>query len=166
MRGAARLRANPELFGKVVLGTDPWDAQKDILRALACSRRVAVKACHASGKSFAVAVVVLWWVTTNRDGIAITIAPTWVQVQKVIWDEIRQLLTQARRMNRLILPPANQTELVIGPGNYALGILTDEALRFQDFHAGKVLPSRAWQSRPSIGRREHPQTSNALAQLL
>jgi hypothetical protein len=29
---------------------------------------VAVKACHASGKSYAIAVATLWWLTAHRDG--------------------------------------------------------------------------------------------------
>ena len=55
-------------------------------------------------KSFAIAIAVLWWIVTHRDGIAVTTAPTWVQVQKVIWVEIRRVTSLARATGQLILP--------------------------------------------------------------
>jgi uncharacterized protein (DUF2345 family) len=84
MNSAQLLRSRPELFGKLVLGADLWSTQRAILQAVTRHRRVAVKACHASGKSFAIAVAVLWWIVAHRDGIAVTTAPTWVQVQRII----------------------------------------------------------------------------------
>jgi phage terminase large subunit len=139
MNSAQLLRARPELFGKLVLGADLWSTQRAILQAVTRHRRVAVKACHASGKSFAIAVAVLWWIVAHRDGIAVTTAPTWVQVQKIIWGEIRRVMSLARARGQLVLPVPNQTELTIAPGNYALGLSTDDSTRFQGFHAGKVL---------------------------
>jgi len=52
MNSARRLRSRPEVFGKLVLGADLWSTQREILQAVTRHRRVAVKACHASGKSF------------------------------------------------------------------------------------------------------------------
>jgi phage terminase large subunit len=139
MNSAQLLRGRPELFGKLVLGADLWSTQREILQAVARHRRVAVKACHASGKTFAIAIAVLWWIVAHRDGIAVTTAPTWVQVQKVIWGEIRRVVSMARARGQLILPLPNQTELMIAPGNYALGLSTDDSTRFQGFHSAKVL---------------------------
>jgi phage terminase large subunit len=139
MNSAQLLRARPELFGKLVLGADLWSTQRAILQAITKHRRVAVKACHASGKSFAIAIAVLWWIVAHRDGIAVTTAPTWVQVQKIIWGEIRRVMLLARARSQLVLPVPNQTELMLGPGNYALGLSTDDSTRFQGFHSGKVL---------------------------
>lgn len=139
MNGAVKLRTDPRLFGKLVLGVDLWPTQQEILWAIARHRRVAVKACHASGKTYAIAVAVLWWIINHPDGIAVTTAPTWVQVEKLIWGEIRQLILRARATGKILLPVPNKTELTLGPGNYALGLSTDESMRFQGFHAGKVL---------------------------
>jgi hypothetical protein len=66
------------LFARVVLGADLWKMQHEILTALGRHSRVAVKACHASGKSYAIAAAVLWWLVTHRDGIVVTTAPTWL----------------------------------------------------------------------------------------
>ena len=137
--GARLLQTRPELFGKLMLGADLWSTQCEILQAISRHRRVAVKACHASGKSFAIAVATLWWIIAHPDGIAVTTAPTWVQVEKVIWGEIRRVRSLAQARGQIILPVPNRTELTIAPGNYALGLSTDDSTRFQGFHSGKVL---------------------------
>lgn len=95
---------------------------------------VAVKACHASSKTHTAAEVVLWWVFAQR-GIAITSAPTWSQVKKLLWAEIHK----AHAGSRFPLGgQLNQTELVLSPDVYAMGLSTNEGVRFQGFH-GKVL---------------------------
>lgn len=53
--------------------------------------RTAVKACHAPGKSFTAAVAALWFLFSFRNAIVITTAPTWRQVEDVLWREIRGL---------------------------------------------------------------------------
>jgi len=55
------------------------------------------------------------------------------------WGEIRRVMSLARTRGQLILPVPNQTQLTIAPGNYALGLSTDDSTRFQGFHPGKVL---------------------------
>ena len=130
---AVALRRDPVRFARVVLGADLWRSQREILAAVARHRRVAVKACHASGKSFAIAIAVLWWLIAHRDGIVVTTAPTWVQVEKIIWYEIRRVLSLARARGLLSLPVPNRTELMLDPRNYALGLSTDESTRFQVF---------------------------------
>lgn len=87
-----------------------WSAQKEILRAVAEHRCVAVHAAHALGKSFVAALAVLWWITTRTPGHsrAFTTAPTFFQVRAILWTEI------ARTHARLELPGrANQTELIL-----------------------------------------------------
>lgn len=111
-----------------------WGTQKDILRSVAQNRRTAVKACHASGKSYTAAAAVLWWVTRFPDGIAVTTAPTWMQVVKVLWGEIHRAAAGAR----IAYPAMSKTELRLGPDNYALGLSTNEGVRFQGFH-GRIL---------------------------
>ena len=96
--------------------------------------RVAVKACHSSAKTYTAAEIVLWWVIYKR-GIAITTAPTWPQVEKLLWGEIHKAYDSAR------IPlggSLNQTELKLSPDCYAMGLSTDQGVRFQGFH-GTVL---------------------------
>lgn len=96
--------------------------------------RVAVKACHSSAKTYTAAEIVLWWVF-RKQGIALTTAPTWTQVEKLLWGEIHKAYDSAR------IPlggKLNLTELTVSPDCYALGISTDQGVRFQGFH-GTVL---------------------------
>jgi hypothetical protein len=125
---------DPVRFCRGLLRQDLWPLQEAILRAIASRSRVAVKACHASGKTFVAAVAVLWFVTRYRDGIVVTTAPTWTQVEKLLWGEIHR----AAQSSRIAFPLLNKTELRIGPGNYAIGLSTNEGVRFQGFH-GRVL---------------------------
>jgi len=125
---------DPVKFCRGLLRQDLWPLQESILRSVANRPRVAVKACHASGKTFMAAVAVLWFVSRYRDGIVVTTAPTWTQVEKLLWGEIHR----AVQSSRIAFPQLSKTELRIGPGNYALGLSTNEGVRFQGFH-GRVL---------------------------
>ena len=125
---------DPVRFARVLLGQDLWDTQEAILRSVAANPRTAVKACHASSKTFTAAAAVLWWITSHPDGIAITTAPTWHQVERVLWPEIHR----AAREAKIGYPQPLQTELRLGPTCYAAGLATDEGVRFQGFH-GDIL---------------------------
>lgn len=129
-----RATTDPVWFSETILGHDQWETPKRIMRAIAQPRaRVAVKACHGSGKTFTAAEIVLWWTYTG--GIALTTAPSWKQVEKVLWGEILSAHAQSRFP---LGGQLNQTELKLGPHCYALGLSTDEGVNFQGFH-GKVL---------------------------
>jgi phage terminase large subunit len=96
--------------------------------------RTAVKACHASGKTFTAAEAVLWWITSRQEAIAVTTAPTWIQVERLLWGEIHNAVYRAR----IKYPQPTATALQLGPGRYAMGLSTNEGVRFQGFH-GSVL---------------------------
>lgn len=130
----SRLVTDPVQFARHLVGIDLWETQLEILRAIAESPRVAVKACHASSKTFTAAVAALWWVTRYPDGVVLTTAPTWTQVQRQLWPEIHRLVSGSR----LQYPEPLQTELRLGPERYILGLSTDRGVRFQGYH-GRIL---------------------------
>ena len=125
---------DPELFARHLLGIDLWDTQVEILHALARHRRVAVKACHASSKTFTAAIATLWWLTRYPDGVVLTTAPTWRQVERQLWAEIQKAVAGAR----IAYPQPTQTGLRLSSASYALGLSTDQGVRFQGFH-GRIL---------------------------
>ncbi len=122
---AADVLKTPTGFSKGVLGHHPWRMQAEILESVATHRRTAVKSCNASGKTFTAADAVLWWVTTYPDGIAVTTAPTWTQVKKLLWGEIRKSAAGAK----VKYPKPSETELMLAEGNYAIGLSTNESTR-------------------------------------
>lgn len=125
---------DPVDFSRAAFGHDPWGVQADILRSVAENRRTAVKACHSSGKTFCAADAVLWWITAHPDGIAVTTAPTWTQVERLLWGEIRKSV----KTSTIPYPKPSKTRLELGPNRYAMGLSTNEGVRFQGWH-GKIL---------------------------
>lgn len=129
-----RIQDDPEWFVTTILGQDPWQTPRAIMRALVRPRaRVAVKACHSAGKTHTAAGIVLWWVYSG--GIAVTTAPTDTQVKRLLWGEIREAHEHARFPLGGVL---NEKELKVSPQCYAMGLATNEGVRFQGFH-GRVL---------------------------
>lgn len=130
--------AEPVPFLRHVLGADPWPKQQEIACALAANSRVAVKACHASGKTWLAARLALWFLVTRR-GIVVTTAPTWDQVRLLLWNEIHKALQEAKAHSGIVFPEPTQTELRLAPDCYAIGLSTNEGVRFQGFHAPNIL---------------------------
>jgi len=137
MKAKKELRAtlcDPVLFARRILGHNMWSKQEEILKSIATHRRTAVKACHASGKTFTAAEAVLWWITHRKNGIAVTTAPTMTQVERVLWGEIRNAVKE----EKIGYPEPTTTSLTLAPNHYAIGISTNEGERFQGFH-GELL---------------------------
>lgn len=126
-----RLSTDPEWFVDTIMGHDVWAVPRRIMQAIARPRaRVAVKACHASSKTYSASELVLW--TPYAGGIAITTAPTSRQVRRLIWTEVRTMYPGSRvPLGGELL----QTEFRIAPDLYALGLSTDAGVNFQGFHA-------------------------------
>lgn len=133
----AAMLKTPVGFAKGTLGHSIWGIQGEIMMDVLSERRIGVKSCHASGKTFTAADLAIWWVTTYSDGICVTTAPTWTQVEKLIWGEIRN--TVGSPNCKIKYPAMNATELKISEKNYAIGISTNNAARIQGFHSGRVL---------------------------
>lgn len=72
-------------------GIHLWSRQRDIAASVQASRRTAVAAGHAVGKSYLAAVLTAWWAQTRPGGMVITTAPTRDQVHGILWEEIRDL---------------------------------------------------------------------------
>src|SRR6266404_3435905 len=87
---------DPFQFSKKILGHNIWSKQEEILRSVADHPRTAVKACHASGKTFTAAELAIWWVTSHKNGIAVTTAPTMTQVERLLWGEIRKAISTSK----------------------------------------------------------------------
>lgn len=130
----AEVIADPVSYAKGILGHDLWNVQADILRSVATHPLTAVKACHASSKTFTAAEAALWWVTNFPDGKVVTTAPTWTQVEKLLWGDIKLAL----KASKIKYPDPLKTELKLSDDNYILGLSTDEGVRFQGWH-GTIL---------------------------
>ena len=79
--------ADPVWKAKNLFGFDPWSKQQEILKALRKNKRVAVRSCHGVGKTAVAATAVLDFMTEGPCRV-ITTAPTWSQVEQLLWREI------------------------------------------------------------------------------
>jgi hypothetical protein len=130
----AKVLSHPVSFAEKILNLTLSPEQKEILQAILQNYRVAVKSCHSAGKTMLAAIITLWWITYHKNGIAISTAPTWIQVEEILWQQIHALIAESK----IAYPEPLQSALRLGPQRYAMGLSTDQGVRFQGFH-GKVM---------------------------
>ncbi|MCD8140313.1 MAG: hypothetical protein LUE17_11145 [Planctomycetaceae bacterium] len=86
---------DPAAFARSVLRLEPTAQQAEFFGELAKpGARVAVRSGHGTGKSTALAVAALWFLSTRRDALVPCTAPTAHQLQDVLWRELRRLITR------------------------------------------------------------------------
>lgn len=90
---------SPAAWVKDVCGEWVWSKQEEICQSVVDHKYTAVKACHGPGKSFIAARIGCWWVNVHKlgDAFLVTSAPSWPQVQAILWREIRR----AHRLGKL-----------------------------------------------------------------
>lgn len=114
-----------------------WDKQHEVFESVVQHKRTAVKSGNAVGKTLISAEITLWFLLSYfpRAKVVIT-APTWHQVEEIIWNEIASLY------NRALLPIGGKllnTSLEFNEDCFAIGISTNEVNRFQGFHSENLL---------------------------
>lgn len=136
--------SDPVVFCEQALAAKTWSEQKKILRSIRDNDRTAVGACHSIGKTFISAVAILWFLVTHPNSIVLMTAPTWRQVEKVIWPEFRSLLKRFEGYLEQFgidigatLQKAPYCEL--GDKWFALGFASTEPENAQGFHAPHML---------------------------
>jgi len=131
-----KIRQDPVYFIEEVLGNPLWEKQKQILEAVRDHREVAVRSCHASGKSYVSGRIVHWWLNSHKDSVVITTAPTFRQVKEVLWREIKGSVAGKHIYpERAIL----DTKIDISDQWFALGLSTDKPDQFQGFHSPHLM---------------------------
>src|SRR5687767_11462660 len=135
----AMYRDEPIAFCKDILGVSLWKKQQELLLAARDHRRVACKAGHSVGKTFAVACLVIWWLYA-RQGLVITTAPTWESVEGVLWRQIHSIRLKAPvHLPVEGKPEGNATDLTIDKTWYAMGLSTNMPSAFQGRHHPDLL---------------------------
>ncbi len=131
-----KIRSNPVFFVEEVLGNSLWGKQKEILEAVRDNHEVAIRSCHASGKSYVSGRIVHWWLNAHKDSVVITTAPTFRQVKEVLWREIKGAVRgKSIYPEKAIL----DTSINISDQWFALGLSTDKPDQFQGFHSPHLM---------------------------
>ena len=131
-----KIRNNPVFFSEEILKSSLWDKEKEILEAVRDNPEVSVRSCHASGKTFTAARIVNWWMCSWNDAVVITTAPTFRQVEQLLWREIRSSVA-----GKAIYPENSvlNTKIELGEKWFALGLSADKSEQFQGFHSPHLL---------------------------
>ena len=133
---AEEMFRDPVLFARHVFEVELWDREIELARSIQKHRRTAIKACHAVGKTFTLAVTALWWLARYPKGIVLTTSPTQRQVKTQLWLEIHRLINSAR----IPYPQPNTTDFKFrGDDNFAIGFSTNQVENFQGYHGEHVL---------------------------
>jgi len=130
---------DPEYFTKRILNKQLWPVQAEILKSVRDNPRTAVRSCHGIGKTFTAAMCILWFLYTHEKAIVLSTAPTWRQVEKLIWKEIRSAYREAIIPLGGSLAPKSPELHLIQDEWYAAGLSTNEPDRFQGFHEEHIL---------------------------
>ena len=137
---AARIRAkmaDPVWKAKNLFGFDPWSKQTEILKALRKHKRVAVRSCHGVGKTATAATAVLDFMTEGPCRV-ITTAPTWSQVEQLLWREIAVRHSQIPG-GKDAFGKMFKSSLEVRSDWFAMGLSTDKPERFQGHHAPRMM---------------------------
>lgn len=125
-------RQRPDLYAKHVLGVKWWSKQIEIALAVARHRRVMVRASHGVGKTHLAGGLVNWFFDCFRPSITITTAPTALQVDDLLWKEVRM-----QRNGRPWLKPKS-SRMELAPNHFAAGFTAASGDAFQGRHEENV----------------------------
>jgi len=145
-----RWRDDPIAFGRDVWGIDAWEAPPDtgrssqaaVLVDVARYHRVSTRSGHKVGKSLTAGWLAYWWTATRPGGRAIITAPTFTQVKKILWREVRRLGAMARKAGTLDVPEiprAPDTGINWPDGREIVGISTNTPENLGGFSGAHVL---------------------------
>ena len=128
---------DPLFFSEYVLGGEqPWKKQQKIMLSIRDNPRTVVPSGFGVGKTWTAARVVVWFLYSFPHSLVITTAPTWRQVENVLWAEIRR---QHQQSSNPLGGEILRTQIKIRDDWFALGLSTDEPARFQGFHSANLL---------------------------
>lgn len=137
-----RARRDPRWWIHTTFGEPIIGKQNDILEACAEPgvTEVDVVSCHNSGKTHTIARLVKWWLSIwPGDSKVVTTAPTWPQVENLLWREIRGGYAKAARRGAPLGGRMLTTRWELAEEWYGIGLSTDEPENLQGYHARHLL---------------------------
>lgn len=129
---------DPSLYIEQELGANLWSAQVEIARALATHKRVFVQASHSIGKTMLGGALTNWHYDIFRPSITLTTAPTKLQVEDLLWKEVRVQRARRRLLGASgLLPKSPRMES--GADHFAVGFTASKPDAFQGRHEINLL---------------------------
>ena len=134
----AQFRDDPAAFVERVLPNagKPYPKQTEMLNLVAKQRRISVVGCHASGKDWVTARVILWWLETRPKAKVVVIAPTQRQMEQILWQELASAIANA---DVELSGKLTRSRYTISPDRFAIAFSTDKPENIQGFHSPELL---------------------------
>lgn len=138
--GFDKRQHDPVELGRWLFDSSYWSKQEAIMRSVWEHKKTAVRSCNSGGKSRIASEIGLLYLLKFRPSRVITTAPTFTQVEEILWKEIHSLYSKSRiPFNGHI----TSTELDMGIYNnhpwQMIGISTNEENRMQGFKSPHLL---------------------------
>lgn len=121
------------------LGFEPWARQREVLAQLAACDSVSAPAGRAVGKSALDGAAALWFAETRPGARVILTAPTFKQVQNILWEEITNLRRRAKIPIPIDLAKLASTGGRHANGSQILGLTAEQPENFQGIRGGQML---------------------------
>lgn len=133
-----RYKKDPVGFVKDILGAAgrPYDKQEEILKALAKQPRVSVAACNSSGKDWAAARAIVWWLHTRTNAKVVVTGPTRRQIRDILWHELRIAVAAA---GDALPGKITNDKYVIDEDRFAIAFSSNSHHNIQGFHSPNLL---------------------------
>ena len=134
----AKYKNDPVGFVRDILGAagKPYDKQVEILKALAKHPRVSVAACNSSGKDWAAARAIVWWLHTRPNAKVVVTGPTLRQVRDILWHELRLAVAAA---GDALPGRITESKYVIDDNRFAIAFSSNSHHNIQGFHSPNLL---------------------------
>src|SRR4051812_14559185 len=92
-----RTQTDPALFNSAVLGRSPfWAKQLEMCRLVQNHKVTVIVSGNATGKSFWLSSLILWYLYSHRGSKVVTTAPSHVSLSTILWENIRTAFYNAR----------------------------------------------------------------------
>src|SRR4030067_1938665 len=132
---------DPVAFAYDITKSTFTDYQQAIMYDVVDNKRVAVRSCHGSGKTFLASDLSLWYLFTRSNSRVITTASLWRQVG-LLWNEIGY---KVARMNLASIGldlssiDVNLGMIRLSPSWFAKGMASDDPQKLEGQHAKDIL---------------------------
>jgi hypothetical protein len=97
--------SDPVGFMTSTLGYQMWSKLAEICHSVRDNHNTIVESGKGVGKSVTSASLACWWMSTHDPAVVITLAPTFSQVQSIIWQQIRSVGRKANLPGEIMESP-------------------------------------------------------------
>jgi len=140
IKSISQYQDSAELFIQSTLGYNIWSKQTEIIKSVEQNKNTVVSSGHSTGKSTIAALLTCWWLSTKENSVVVTLAPTFAQVNHILWRYIRHM----GRSHNLPGDILDTPRWNISPLRYAVGLSPkktsqEDMASLQGYHSPNLL---------------------------